>query len=401
MDMESTARYGIGEQDFKSLRENNCVYIDKTRYIDIICNSAPKYYFLGRPRRFGKSLFLSALGYFFEGRRELFKGLFIDSTDWNWEPYPVLRLDLNSDRYSAPGQLDTVLENLFSKWEAKYDVRFRSENPAVRFHNIIERAHETTGRQVVILVDEYDKPLVGNLNNDLEFEHYRDKLSGLYTNFKNSAEHIRLVFLTGVSRFGKLSIFSDLNNLKDITFSNEFSDICGITETELRTYLMDGVERLAQENGISVEEALARMKRNYDGYRFSERGSDIYNPWSLLNCLDEKVVANYWNDTGLPSLIREALRRVDADLEEAFDVYCRADDLKGLDLRNPDPTALMYQTGYLTIKDYLPETREYRLGIPNAEVKKGFFDYLLPYYKKCKRKSAQTFLREPAASRIG
>lgn len=378
--MREVIKYPIGEQDFKSLREMECVYIDKTRYIDIIDRAGSKYYFLARPRRFGKSLFLSTLQYFYEGKRELFKGLYIDSNSRDWISYPVLRLDLNTDRYTEPGVLDDVLDNLFSKWENLYGVNHKVELLSQRFRNIIEAAHEKTGRQVVILVDEYDKPLVGNLKEKPKFDHYRDKLAALYTNFKSCAPHIRLVFLTGVSRFSKLSIFSDLNNLKDITFSNEFADICGITESELVNQLKDGIIELAETSDLSFEATINTLKTNYDGYRFTEDGSDIYNPWSLLNCLEQRRIDTYWIDTGLPSIIRESLQKIDANLEDSFDVYCSRDDLKGLDLLNPDPTALMYQTGYLTIKDYLPETNEYLLGIPNNEVKKGFFRYLLPYY---------------------
>lgn len=382
--MDQTTRYGIGEQDFKSLRERGCVYIDKTRFIDSIITSGSKYYFLARPRRFGKSLFLSTLQYFFEGRRDLFKDLFIESTEWDWQPYPVFRLDLNTERYAGDKNLDEVIDRIFREWEAKYEIEVKDKSITQRFATIIATAHERTGRQVVILVDEYDKPLVGNLNKNENYELYRDKLAALYSNFKSGAEHIRLVFLTGVSRFSKLSVFSDLNNLKDITFSNEFADICGITEKELLSNLNEGIKKLALTNSTSYDEALTELKKNYDGYRFAEKGSDIYNPWSLLNCLDESKIGYYWNNTGLPTIIMEALRRIDANLEESLDIYCSADDLKGMDLLNPNPTALMYQTGYLTIKDYLHDTQEYLLGIPNNEVKKGFFTCLLPYYVNCK-----------------
>ncbi|MDE5996664.1 MAG: AAA family ATPase, partial [Muribaculaceae bacterium] len=213
---EKKEKYAIGDQDFKSLREGGYLYIDKTVYIKKILDGS-KYYFLARPRRFGKSLFLSTLRYFFEGRRELFKGLYIDSTDWDWEPYPVLHLDLNRNKFEEKDILDGVLDSLFKGWEVKYGVTDIAEQLSSRFENIIKAAHEKTGKQVVILVDEYDKPLVGNLNKADNFEHYRTKLASLYSNFKSSAEHIRLVFLTGVSRFSKLSVFSDLNNLNDIT----------------------------------------------------------------------------------------------------------------------------------------------------------------------------------------
>ncbi|MDE7412567.1 MAG: ATP-binding protein [Muribaculaceae bacterium] len=372
--------YAIGQQDFSVLREGSAIYVDKTEYVYKIVNSDSKYYFLARPRRFGKSLFLSTLRYFFEGRRELFKGLYIDSTDWNWEAYPVLRLDLNTDRYAEQGKLGGVLDNLFGRWEREYGVEVIAESYSQRFQNIIETAHEKTGRKVVILVDEYDKPLVGNLNKKDNFEHYRAGLASLYSNFKSSAEHIRLVFLTGVSRFSKLSVFSDLNNLNDITFDNTYADICGITEEELKEYFHDGISRLAQQMSITYEKGLKELKRNYDGYRFAANGSDIYNPWSLLSALSKSNIGNYWNATGLPTLLAESLKNVNADLESMFNRNVREDDLKGLDLLNPDPVALLYQTGYLTIKKFKPRIRKYQLGIPNNEVKEGFYRVLLPYY---------------------
>ncbi len=354
--------------------------------------SAPgsQYYFLARPRRFGKSLFLSTLRYFFEGRRDLFKGLYIDTVDWDWQPYPVLYFDLNQHRYAEPGVLDRIANNMFSKWEEKYDVSVLSDDLSIRFQNIIETAHKKTGRQVVILVDEYDKPLVGNLNEKESFEHYRSKLASIYSNFKSSAEHIKLVFLTGVSRFSKLSVFSDLNNLRDITFSDEYADICGITEKELLDNFHIGVENLAKKMRTSYEGALKLLKTNYDGYRFAAEGSEIYNPWSLLNCLAKSDIGNYWNGTGRPTLIVEALKRINADLQSYFNSTCTDDELKGLDLLDPQPLALLYQTGYLTIKSYNFKRRKYRLGIPNTEVKKGLLNELLPYYVNCKGTSTKS-----------
>ncbi|MDE7345156.1 MAG: ATP-binding protein [Muribaculaceae bacterium] len=374
-------KYPIGEQDFKMLRDGGFSYIDKTRYIEKITNDS-KYIFLARPRRFGKSLFLSTLQYFFEGRRDLFKGLYIDSTDWDWKPYPVFRLDLNTDSYDEPGRLDGVIDRLFRKWENTYDVDVKDSDFSQRFSTILETAHKKTGRQVVILVDEYDKPLVANIHNKENIEHYRNRLSSIYSNFKSSAEHIRLVFLTGVSRFGKLSVFSDLNNIRDITFLDEFADICGITEKEMLEYFKPGIAKLAEKEDISYEEACIRLKKNYDGYRFAAEGSDIYNPWSILNAMADSKIANYWNDTGMPRIVAQTLKRVNANLPEMFDTYCTEDDLKGLDLLTPQPLALLYQTGYLTIKSYHPKIRRYRLGIPNDEVKDGLFKVLLPYYVK-------------------
>ncbi|MDE7440761.1 MAG: ATP-binding protein [Muribaculaceae bacterium] len=372
--------YAIGQQDFKTLRKDGAIYVDKTEFIHKIVDSTSKYYFLARPRRFGKSLFLSTMKYFFQGERELFKGLYIDSIDWKWEEYPVLHLDLNTDLYMEKGKLETVLDNLFREWEKRYGISEISEDYSQRFSNIIKTAHEKTGRQVVVLVDEYDKPLVGNLNKQEMFEYYHSQLASVYSNFKSSAEHIRLVFLTGVSRFSKLSVFSDLNNIRDITFSNEYADICGITEKEMKEYFQEGIAKLADTEGVSYDGALRLLKRNYDGYRFGPTGSEIYNPWSVLNAMEKSSIENYWNETGMPTIVAESLKRVKADLEKSFNIRCRADDLKGMDLLNPDPTALLYQTGYLTIKSYNQRLRYYRLGIPNKEVERGLFSVLIPYY---------------------
>lgn len=377
--METADIYPIGQQDFKMLRTGGALYVDKTRYIEKILRSKSQYYFLARPRRFGKSLFLSTLRYFFEGERDLFHGLAINSYGWEWERYPVLYLDLNSGDYSSPDNIDRWVGNILSKWEKKYSVEATGNDLSTRFYNVIEAANASTGLPIIILVDEYDKPLVHNLDND-SYEVCREKLSALYSNFKTCSEYIKLVFMTGVSRFSRLSVFSGLNNLKDITFQDEFADICGITEAEMHCCFRSGIQALADKLGGSYEEACLRLKQNYDGYRFAAEGSDIYNPWSLLNCLSSREILNFWNMTGIPTLIAKTLRKTDADIEEYLECQCSRDALYGLDLKNADPTALLYQTGYITIKDHDPEYDVFTLGIPNKEVKKGLFDVLLPYY---------------------
>ena len=391
--MEDKYRYAIGQQDFKTMRVRNAHYVDKTAFIEKIVRSNSQYYFLARPRRSGKSLFLSTLRYFFEGKRELFKGLYIDFTDWDWEEYPVLYLDLNTDRYAEKGMLDEVLNILFREWEAKYEVPEISESLSQRFRNIIKYAHLSTGKQVVILVDEYDKPLVGNLDKDDNFEHYRAALASIYSNFKSSAEHIRLVFLTGVSRFSKLSVFSDLNNISDISFSDDFADVCGITERELHENFPEGIERLAVKRGIEYAEALKLLKENYDGYRFTPGGSDIYNPWSLLKALEEPRIGNFWNATGAASIVAKVLRDADVDIEEILNAQWDLSKLAGLDLRNADPTALLYQTGYLTIGDYDSRRDTVRLKVPNNEVKDGLFNDLLGCYVKVRRGTPESVVR--------
>ncbi len=378
--MDDSRKYPIGQQNFRELRKQGSLYVDKTTFLEKIVNNGTQYWFLARPRRFGKSLFLSTMEYFYRGERELFKGLFIYTKDWNWEVYPVLRLDLNVDKYKEPGLLDEVLDLYFRKWEDKYGVSAIAGTLSGRFHNIIEAAHRKTGRPVVILVDEYDKPLVNNLNHDENFEHYSTKLASIYSNFKSSAEHIQLVFLTGVSRFTKLSVFSDLNNLRDITFSEEFADICGITETELHNIFKDGICSLASRYRVSSTEAMRLLKENYDGYRFAKCGSEIYNPWSVLNALADKSISNFWSRTGDPSIIAAALKNLDVDLEKTLNSRFRFRILEGMDLKNVDPTALLYQTGYLTIKDYDFQTDTVTLGVPNKEVRESLFENLVPLY---------------------
>ena len=382
--MGDSGKYPIGEQDFKSLRNAGGIYIDKTEYIARLVDSGSKYYFLARPRRFGKSLFLSTLRYFFEGERDLFKGLYIDTVNWDWTEYPVLCLDFNTGMFEQPGGMEDLLEGMFSSWEKKYGIERVDLTYTQRFKKIIEEAHRKTDRQVVILVDEYDKALVRNLQKRDNFEHYRVWLASIYSNFKSSAEHIRLVFLTGVSRFSKLSVFSDLNNINDITFDNDYADICGITEQELFDNFQDGIADLSRSEGIDYESACLLLKANYDGYRFAKRGSDIYNPWSVLNALSKREIANYWNFTGKPTIVAEALKGINADLEKSLSRQCSLTELQGMDLTDVNPTALLYQTGYITIKGYNDKRQRYKLGIPNREVKEGFFNELLPYYQKTK-----------------
>ena len=245
-DMEKMVKYPIGEQSFENLREGGFIYIDKTRYIHKILDGS-QYYFLGRPRRFGKSLFLSTMKCFFEGKRHLFKDLYIDSIDWDWEPCPVLYLDLNSLQYSSEDELDSLVEDFLAFHEKMYGITPTQQIHSIRFANLIRGMHDATGKGVVILVDEYDKPLVNNIHNRQRFEIYRDKLAALYSNFKSSADYIRLVFLTGVSRFGKLSVFSGLNNIRDISFLPEYDAICGISEKELKDNFQQGINGLAQK----------------------------------------------------------------------------------------------------------------------------------------------------------
>lgn len=384
-------KYPIGEQSFERLRKENFIYVDKTCYIEKILTGS-KYYFLGRPRRFGKSLFLSTLKCFFEGKRELFKGLYIDTTDWDWTPNPVLYIDLNNQQYKEEDNLDILIENFLSEKEKEYGITPSQQNHSVRFANLIKRMYEATGKGVVILVDEYDKPLVNNIHNREMFGMYRDKLATIYSNFKSSADYIRLVFLTGVSRFGKLSVFSGLNNISDITFDFDFSAICGITEEELKDNFKDGIENLSQRYGRSADEERLELKRHYDGYHFTDKSHDIYNPFSILQVMGKRQYDNYWISSGTPTLLAEQLKRTNTDLTKLLNIRCSRNALRGLDIDNISPEALFYQTGYLTIKHYDPKRQLYRLGLPNIEVKQGFFEFLLPYYSNMRTNDVRVFV---------
>ena len=393
MNNSQSVKYPVGEQSFENLRKNDFLYVDKTRYIETLINGS-KYYFLGRPRRFGKSLFLSTLKCFFEGKRELFKGLYADSMDWDWEEYPVLYLDLNNRRYQEEEKLDYLIEDFLANYENEYGIQKINSDFSGRFANLIRRIGEKTGKGVVILVDEYDKPLVNNLHDHEQFEYLRSRLAELYSNFKSCADYIRMVFLTGVSRFGKLSVFSDLNNITDISIDYAFAGICGISEEELTDNFQIGIENLSRSKSLSKEETLSELKKRYDGYHFSEISPDMYNPFSLLSVFSKNRYGNYWIESGTPSLLRNYLKHYRTDLQRLMSVRSTASQLSGLDMENMDVVALLYQTGYLTIKRHDAKNDIYYLGIPNDEVKEGFLSYLLPSYANLHHENSSIFVFE-------
>lgn len=390
--MGKKIKYPVGEQSFEALRERDCLYVDKTQYVEQLLDRGGKYFFLGRPRRFGKSLFLSMMRCFFEGRRELFKGLYADTMDWDWEPYPVLYLDLNIESYAKDEALADVLENKIRLMEERYTVKPFTDSISVRFENVIRGAYEKTGKQVIILVDEYDKPLVNNLHNDKRFVKMREELTAVYSNFKSSAQYIRMVFLTGVSRFAHLSVFSGLNNIMDISFMPAFAAICGITEQELSEYFRQGMEDLAETEGVTPEEIHEMLKSRFDGYHFAKKSPDIYNPYSLLNVMDREEIDNYWIKSGGMTLLEHQLKRFNIDLKSLFEARCSQGMLEGLDFDSPNPEALLYQTGYLTIKSF--RNNIFTLGLPNGEVKDGFLGYLLPRYANIPKGDTEFFIGE-------
>ena len=391
MSKQPLIKYPIGQQSFEIIRKKDYLYVDKTKYIETIINGS-QYYFLGRPRRFGKSLFLDTLKCFFEGKRELFKGLYADTMDWDWEEYPVFYLDFNNRKYREEKKLDLFLDEFLSFYEDKYAIEKAKSDFSGRFAKLIREVSLKTGKGVVILVDEYDKPLVNNLHDNALFEDLRNELAEMYSNFKSSAPYISLVFLTGVSRFGKLSVFSGLNNISNISFDYRYAGICGISEEELLENFQEGIKTLGEINGQTEEETVAELKRRYDGYHFTEVSPDIYNPFSLLNVFDKSRYSNYWIESGTPELLVTQLKRADVDLAKLMSARSNEALLSGLDIDNMSAVALLFQTGYLTIKSYNARARLFQLGLPNDEVREGFLEYLLPAYSSVKKDDAPVFI---------
>lgn len=372
-------KYPIGIQTFAIIREQGYVYVDKTEFVWRLFNEG-KYYFLSRPRRFGKSLFMSTLEAFFKGQRSLFKGLAIDSKDYDWTEYPVLHIDLNSQDYSADdNSLERMLDNALTVWERKYGITPGHKDASLRFANVIKAAYENTGRQVVVLIDEYDKPLLANLFNHDRSERFRNTLKAFYGVLKSCDPYILFGFLTGVTKFGKVSVFSDLNNLRDISLLPAYNAICGISESELKDVFDDDIRRLADVSGCSYESAADTLRSNYDGYHFSYPLSEgIYNPFSILNVFINMRLTDYWFQTGTPSLLVNLLQRTDTELSGISGAERSENELMGLEPAFRDPIPIIFQSGYLTIKGYDDRRKRYRLGFPNEEVERGFLEALLP-----------------------
>lgn len=371
--------YPIGIQTFEEIRKGGYVYVDKTELIYKLVNSG-KYFFLSRPRRFGKSLLISTLEAYFSGRKELFEGLAIERLENGWMEYPVLHLDLNTQKYDTPKALLDVLEENLEKWEEIYGSSEKEIGVARRFNGVIERAAEKTGRNVVILIDEYDKPMLQAIGNEELMTEYRNTLKAFYGALKSCDRYIRFAILTGVTKFSKVSVFSDLNNLEDISIDSRFANICGISEDELCSELEEDISLLAENNGITIEETHRELKEWYDGYHFSEDGDDIYNPFSLLNTFVKMKFGSYWFETGTPTFLVELLKTAKYNLNNLTTEVASSDSLAGIESMYTNPVPILYQSGYLTIKGYNREFRVYNLGFPNKEVEEGFTRFILPYY---------------------
>ena len=356
----------------------------------------PGYYLLCRPRRFGKSLFLTTAEAFFEGKCELFEGLAISRYDYDWEPSPVLHLNLVNADASEPETLKKSFDRQFKRWEEKYQMTDIAVNLSDRFGDIIRTAYERSGKRVVILIDEYDKPLVSHIDNEAQKEEFLNILKPIYSNLKGCDRYIRLAILTGVSRFSRLSIFSDINNLDDISMDAEFAAICGITDEEMLRDCQPGIQRLADYNEFSYDEAVARLKNNYDGYHFARHCPDIYNPFSLLSALRKREIGDYWFATGTPTFLLKSILHKGVNLREYMNAETDLTSLSSIDSYTDDPVPMLFQTGYLTLKGYDPETGDYKLGIPNREVGRGLFRGLMPLCTGLDETRSRSFIRDSA-----
>lgn len=372
-------RYPIGIQNFEELRNRKCVYVDKTELIYRLTNT-DKVYFFSRPRRFGKSLLVSTLEAYFLGKKELFEGLAMEQLEKDWTVYPVLHVDFSLTKYTTLFDLQEQLNLFLSRWELIYGKNKQEETPAARLQGIILRAYEKTGKQIVVLIDEYDAPLLDS-NSDIPLQQQlRNEMRKFFSPLKGLGQYLRFLFITGISKFSQLSIFSELNNLQNISMRDDFSALCGITEQELLTQLNFDIERMGEANGETYEEACLHLKRQYDGYHFSKTCADIYNPFSLFNAFNSKEYKNYWFSTGTPTFLIDILKRADFDVRSLEGVEATDEQFDAPTEQITSPIPVLYQSGYLTIKGYDPAFQIYRLAYPNGEVRKGFIESLLPAY---------------------
>ena len=390
MDFDFSRKIPIGVQSFEVMRNDKFLYVDKTPFLFKLAHSN-RVYFLSRPRRFGKSLFLSTLKNYFLGQKELFKGLYIEKAEEKraeiekteaWVEYPVFYLDFNVGRYDLDGALAESFDYFLKKQEKVYGLKNEGCSFGKRFQSLIETAYNKTGRQAVILVDEYDKPLLQTMGvNEALNEEYRNTLKAFYSVIKTCDQYIRFAFLTGVTKFSKVSVFSDLNNLQDISMITEYSDICGITDEELKLNFEPEIKTLGERKKKNFAETLLELKKKYDGYVFAKEGVSVYNPFSVLSAFSAKDLGNYWFSTGTPTFLVNYLK--DAyynipDLDGNVELNEAGIELYRADAKNPLP--ILFQSGYLTIKEYIEEVNMYRLGFPNDEVRYGFLENLVPAY---------------------
>ena len=372
--------YPIGIQNFEKIRKEGYAYVDKTALIYRLVKKG-SYSFLSRPRRFGKSLLISTLDAYFLGKKELFNGLAMEKLEKDWIRRPVLHLDLNIGKYDTPDSLDKILEEAISKWEVLYGTGVGESTLALRFKGIVERACQQSGQRVAILVDEYDKPLLQAIGNENLQREYRNTLKPFYGVLKTMDGCIQFAILTGVTKFGKVSVFSDLNNLIDISMDEPFISLCGMTEQEIHDNFEEDLHELAAAQKMTYEEVGAELKKYYDGYHFVENSEGIYNPFSVLNTFFKMKFGSYWFETGTPTYLVELLKRNHYDLERMATEETNSDVLNSI-YGDEQPIPVIFQSGYLTIKSYDKRFGLYRLGFPNKEVEEGFINFLMPFYTR-------------------
>lgn len=378
--MKAARGYPVGVQVFEDIRERGLLYADKTRYVYDMAHLGGRYVFISRPRRFGKTLLVSTLEAYFRGRRELFEGLEIEGLEREWRAHPVLRLDLSDFKESSTEGLLAKFDALLGPYEREYGIKEPRETPGLRLLDLVLAACERTGERAVVLVDEYDAPLLNVVHNPERLWAFREIMREFYSPLKKLEPQLRFVLLTGVSKFGQLSVFSELNNLQNISMTPRFAGACGVTENELRGPLAPDVTLLAERMGLSTEECFAALKRRYDGYRFCEGSPGVYNPYSLVSAFQDGRIANYWFASGTPSSLVDLLRGRDFNLTKLEGARASSDAFDAPAEGMATPVPFMYQAGYLTIKDYDALNDIYTLGIPNEEVRKGLYEVLLPYY---------------------
>lgn len=381
--------YPIGIQDFASIINDGFVYVDKTDMVYELTKDKGVY-FLSRPRRFGKSLLVSTIKYYFEGRHDLFKGLKIESLEKKWETYPVFEIDFNGSNYTEADALEQTLNGYLIKWEQQYGVKPATDQPGRRLADVLHQAHVQTGKTCVVLVDEYDKPMLDAMDtrlkirvgdNEVLIEDYnRETLKAFYSVFKLADADLRFVFLTGVTKFAQVSVFSGFNNARDISMNPRFDTICGISREELDNVFASSIVELASKNMLSVEEAKFQLQQRYDGYHFSNGMTDIYNPFSLLNAFADDNIRDYWFASGTPSYLIRLLAHSNENIQDIIARSYEAQEFVDYRATVEAPVPMIYQSGYLTIKGYNREDEEYRLDFPNHEVASGFLAILASGY---------------------
>ena len=381
-------KYPIGIQSFDQIIEDGYVYVDKTDLVYKLTQEG-KTYFLSRPRRFGKSLLVSTLKNYFLGRKELFKGLAIDRLEKEWNVYPVFHVDFNGSDFTQEGVLEKRLNGYVSDWEKKYGIYSQNDDLDLggRFIKVLEAAHNQAGQRAVVLIDEYDKPILDvlDLNQQLENRH-RNVLKAFYSVFKGADEHLQFVLLTGVTKFSQVSVFSGFNQPKDISMDARYETLCGITQEELESYFAEPIAEMAQDYRCDTDEMKLRLKKQYDGYHFSDKMTDIYNPFSLLNAMDSKRIYDYWFRSGTPTYLIRLLSHFNENMNELTGKYYGMEEFVDYEADVEKPLPMIYQSGYLTIKDYNMRRNRFLLDFPNDEVKNGFLTMVATSYLKPKER---------------